>query len=274
MDQQVNQQYTGNSLSNTTVEMYDADDDMIKQFEEAFFPTLSQQQAIQNHINAAEKAKAEGNTELMNLHIKYAESLQKNDPNLTPNIEAAVAALGKKDYVGFIANGVRWGSNSATGNTSFRRTLNSSEMTSMTSNWNSAKVLSIQHAVTQPVSVSQEVKFKPSLGALDAMPFQNGLYMFNGYTTQLQNVKGVIIGPILVGGAMQKNNILPGTLMTKIGSDAVYSGQTVVEALSKYEAGEKVYITLIVPTPNNFNIYQEQRIQITLDAYPTISSNQ
>jgi len=273
MNQQVSQQASTQSIANTTIEMYDADDYMINQFESAFFPNLSQQQTIQNHITAAEKAKAEGNTQLMDLHLKYAESLQKNDPNLTPNIEAAVAALGKKDYVGFIANGVRWGNNSANGNTSYRRVLNSHEMSSMASNWNSTKVVSLQHAVTQPVLVSQEAKFRPSLGAIDAMPFQNNLLMLNGYMTQSQNVRGVIIGPITAGGAMQRNNIYPGTLMTRIGNYPVYSGQTVTEALSHYEAGESIYITLIVPIPTNINIYQEQRVQVTLDAYPAITSN-
>jgi len=267
-DQQVNQQVSTSIIANTTIEMYDADDDMIRQFENAFFPTLSQQEAIQNHINAAEKAKAEGNTELMNLHLKYVESLQKNDPNLTPNIEAAVASLGKNDYVGFIANGVRIGSNSGSGNNTFKRVLNSNEVSTMAANWNQTKVISLQHSVTQPVFVSQEVKFKASLGAIDAIPFQNSLYMFNGYNTQLQNISGVIIGPITVGGAFQRNNITPGTLLTKIGSYSVYSGQTVTDALSHYEAGDKVNITLILPTMGNPNVYQEQRVEVTLGAYP------
>ena len=271
-DQQVSQQYTANSLANTSIEMYDADDQMIKEFENTFFPTLSQQEAIQNHINAAEKAKVEGNTALMNLHLKYVESLQNNNPNLTPNIEAAVAALGKKDYVGFIANGVRWGSNSASGNNSFRRVLSSNEMTSMAANWNQTKVISIQHSVTQPVSALEEVEFKASLGTIDAISFQNNLPMFNGYNVSVQNINGVIIGPITVGGALHSNNIMPGVIMTKIGSYSVYSGQTLTDALSHYKPGDKIYITLIMPATNP-NYYQEQRVQITLGAYPMTRIN-
>lgn len=267
-DQQVSQQYNANSIANTTIEMYDADEQMIKEFENTFFPTLSQQEAIQNHINAAEKAKAEGNTALQNLHLKYVESLQNNNPNLTPNIEAAVAALGKNDYIGFIANGVRWGSNSASGNNSFRRVLSSSEMTSMAANWDQTKVISIQHSVTQPVTVSEEVEFRATLGLIDAIPFQNNLYMSTGYSVAMQNINGVFIGPITVGGALHQNNIAPGTLMTKIGSYAVYSGQTLTDALSHYKPGDKTYITLIVPTAANPNVFQEQRVQVTLGAYP------
>jgi hypothetical protein len=266
-DQQVSQQYNANSIANTSIEMYDADDQMIKEFENTFFPTLSQQEAIQNHINAAEKAKAEGNTALQNLHLKYVESLQNNNPNLTPNIEAAVAALGKNDYVGFIANGVRWGSNSGSGNNSFRRVLSSTEMTSMAANWNQTKVISIQHSVTQPVSALEEVNFRASLGMIDAISFQNNLPMYNGYNVSMQNINGAFIGPTTIGGALHQNNITAGTLMTKIGSYPVYSGQTLTDALSHYNPGDKVYVTLIVPTAN-LNYYQEQRVQVTLGAYP------
>lgn len=271
-DQQVSQQYNASSIANTTIEMYDANDQMIKEFESTFFPTLSQQEVIQNHINAAEKAKLEGNTALQNLHLKYVESLQTNNPNLTPNIEAAVAALGKEDYVGFIANGVRWGSNSANGNNSFRRVLNSNEMTTMAANWNQTRVISIQHAVTQPVMVSEEVRFKASLGTIDVMSFQNQLYIADGYGGgSMQNINGVLVGPITVGGAFHKNNITPGTLITKLGSYSVFNGQTLTDALSHYNSGDKINITLIIQISTYPIVYQEQRVQVTLGAYPAFN---
>jgi hypothetical protein len=274
-DQQVRQQYTSNSIANTTIEMYDADDQMIKQFENAFFPSLSKQEAIQNHINAAEKAKAEGNQALYDLHLKYIEELKSNNPNLTPNIDAALAALGKNDYIGFIAHGIRWGSNSATGNNSFRRVLSSSEMASMTQNWNQSKVISIQHTVNQPVPVSEEIKFRASLGAIDGIPFQNTLYLTNGFSGNWQNINGVLVGPVTAGGVFHQNNILAGSLLTKIGSYHVYSAQTLNDAMSKYSSGDRVYLTFIVQVGNTniypygmVPIYQEQRMQITLGAYP------
>ncbi|CAM3974130.1 hypothetical protein FLCU109888_11860 [Flavobacterium cucumis] len=274
-DQQVNQQYSSNSIANTTIEMYDADDQMIKQFESTFFPSLTQQEAIQNHANAAEKAKADGNLALQELHLKYIEELKSNNPNLTPNIDAALAALGKNDYVGFLAHGVRWGNQSGSGNNSFRRVLNSSEMASMTQNWNQTKIISLQHTVTQPVLVSEEVKFKASLGAIDGISFQNNLYMTNGYSGSWQNVNGVIIGPITLGGVLHQNNILAGSLMTKIGPHNVYSPQTLNDAISRYSPGDRVYLTMIVQVGSTniypagvVPVYQEQRTQVTLGAYP------
>lgn len=274
-DQQVNQQSNSNSIANTSIEMYDADDQMIKEFENAFFPSLSKQEAIQNHINAAEKAEIEGNQALKELHLKYVDELRNNNPNLTPNIDAAVASLGKKDYIGFIAHGIRWGSNSANGNNSFRKVLNSSEMASMVQNWNQTKVISIQHSVTQPVPVFEEIKFRASLGAIDGISFQNNLYMSNGYSSSWQNINGVLIGPITVGGVFHQNNIAAGNLMTKIGSHNVYSPQTLNDALSRYEPGDRVSLTLIVQVGNTniypagvVAVYEEQRIQVTLGAYP------
>lgn len=272
-DQQINQQYSANSIANTTIEMYDADDKMIEEFENTFFPKITLQDAIQKHLDAAARAKTEGNTKLEELHLKYVDDLRNNNPNLTPNIEAAVAALGKEDYIGFIAHGIRWGSNSGSGNNSYRRTLTSSEMTSQVTNWNQTKVVSLHHAVSQPVTVSQEVKYRPSLGFIDGIPYQGSLWMFNGFATSLQNVNGVFIGPITVGGAFHQNNIAPGTLMTKIGPYPVYSGQTITDALSHYKRGDKVYVTLILPAPMNPNFYQEQRVQVTLGAYPVTSSD-
>jgi len=274
-DQQVSQQSTAESIANTTIEMYDADDDMIKQFENAFFPSLSKQDAIQNHINAAEKAKADGNQALHDLHLKYVDELKSDNPDLTPNIDAALAALGKNDYVGFFAHGVRWGSNSTSGNNSYRRVLNSSDMASMTQIWNQTKIISIQHTINQPVFVSEEVKFSASLGAIDGIPFQNNLYMTNGYTGNWQNINGVIIGPITLGGVFHRNNILSGSLLTRIGTYNVYSPQTLNDAMSNYSPGDRVNLTFIAQVGNTniypvgvVPVYQEQRVQVTLGAYP------
>lgn len=269
-NQQIENQYTAEKINNTRIEMYDADDDMIHQFEEKFFPDISQEEALKNHLQAAEKAKAEGNDKLQNLHLQFAESLQKNDPNLTPNIEAAVAALGKKDYIGFIANGVRWGNNGAKGNTSFKKVLNSTEMTKMVEDYSHTKTISVQHAVTQPVIAKEDVKFRASVGVIDVIPWDVQLYIYNGYNTVLQNVKGVLIGPTTLGGALHLNNILAGTLVKKVGSYSVYDAQTFTDALKNYEPGERTDLTLVVPNAMNPNIYQEKTVQFTLGSLPVI----
>ncbi|GGC14350.1 hypothetical protein GCM10011386_02600 [Parapedobacter defluvii] len=265
-DQQVNNQFSDERFSNTTIEMYDADDDMIAMFENAFFPTISQQQAIQNHIAAAEKARLEGNTDLQKLHLDYVRALQYNDPNLEVNIGDAVAALGKKDYVGFIAHGVRWGDYRANGNNSFRRVLNSNEMTAMEAQWSQTKKISVQHAVSQNVAISQDVGVRAHLGLTDVIPYQGNMFISDGFSGQWRNIRGIILGPITAGGALHMNNITPGTLITSIEADDVYDGQSLTNALNSYDPGDTVTITIIDQIAQN--VFQEKVVTVVLGSYP------
>src|SRR6185503_2486588 len=99
------------------------------------------------------------------------------------------------------ANGVRWGNNGARGNTTFKRVLNSTEMTKTVEDYSHTKTISVQHAVTQPVIAKEDVKFRASVGVIDVIPWDVQLNIFNGYNTVFQNVKGVLIGPTTLGGA-------------------------------------------------------------------------
>ncbi len=265
-EQQMDQQLTDNRISGTTIEMNDVDEDMIALFEDAFFPKIAQQQAIENHIAAAEKAKAEGNVELQKLHEDYARALQTNDPNLQVDIEKATAALSQKDYVGFIAHGVRWGERSGKGNYSFRRVLNSSEMTQMESYWKQTKRISVMHAVTQKVSISSETELTAHLGLTNMIPYQSNMFISNGFTGQWKNIRGVILGPITVGGTLHLCNITPGSLMTHIGSHNVYDAQTLHSALNRYSPGESVTLTLIEQIGPN--VFRENSQSVILGSYP------
>ena len=120
----------------------------------------------------------------------------------------------------------------------------------MSQNWDQSKVISIQHTVNQPVPVFEEIKFRASLGAIDGIPFQNNLYMTNGFSGNWQNINGVLIGPITAGGVFHQSNILAGSLLTKIGSYNVYSAQTLNDAMSNYSSGDRVYLTFIVQVGN------------------------
>src|SRR5690606_14270806 len=105
---------------------------------------------------------------------------------------------------------------------------------------------------------------------------QNNLYMTNGYTGNWQNINGVIIGPTTFGGVLHRNNILSGSLLTKIGTYNVYSPQTLNDAMSNYSPVDRVNLTFIAHIGNSniypvgvVPVYQEQRIQVTLGAYPS-----
>jgi hypothetical protein len=266
-DQQVNEQFRDQRIASTTIEMYDEDDRMFNMFEDAFFPTISQQNAIKNHEASAERAKLEGNTQLMKYHLDYAKALQDNNPNLEANIGKAVASLAQKDYVGFIANGVRWGDYKANGDNSFRRTLNSNEMTSMLSEWSHTKRIFVQHSVTQKVAFSETIDYRASLGLIDFIAYPStNMYITNGWTTALKSIRGVIIGPITVGGALHQNNISPGSLITKIGYQDVFDGQSLTNAMNNYKPGETESIVLIEQV--GYNLFQEKLVKVTFGAYP------
>jgi hypothetical protein len=268
-DQQVNQQYSAERISNTTIEMFDADDNMIQIFENTFFPTLTKQKVIENHLKSAEKAKASGNTELEKYHLDYVKSLQENNPDLEVNIGAAVAALAKKDYVGFIANGVRWGDYKANENSSFRRVLNSSEMSSEQANWSQTKTISVQHSVTQKVANSEKVQLKAYMGLVDGIPYQGNLLINNGFSNQWNNIKGIVLGPITQGGSLHQNNVTPGTLLLSIGSYQVDGVQTLSNALSKYDPNENVNIVVLEQVAPN--VFRRKNMSIKLGAFPKVN---
>lgn len=266
-DQQINERFTDQRFTNTSIEMYDADDQMILLFENSFFPTLSQQKVIENHYAAAKRAELEGNTQLMKYHNDYAKALQDNNPNLEANTGAALASLAQKDYVGFIANGVRWGDYKAKGNSSFRRVLNSSEMTEMTQKWSQTKRVSVQHAITQKVGLLHTTDYRASIGLIDGIPYPStNMYVTNGYTTVVRSIRGLILGPITAGGALHQNNIVSGSLITKIGSHNVFDGQSLTNALNTFRPGQTTNIVLIEQA--SFNLFQERLVQVTFGAYP------
>lgn len=265
-DQQIKQQYNTDSSTNTVVEMNDADDDMIEMFENAFFPTLAKQKVIDNHREAAQKASASGDSDLQQLHLDYVKALQENNPDLEANIGEAVAALGKKDYVGFIAHGVRWGDRQASGNSSFRRVLNSEEMTEMSSEWSQTKKVSVLHSVTQKVSKNQALELKPYIGMATALPFNTILPMRNGFFVTNRNVKGLFTGPVTELGPLAMNNIPSGTPITRVAGQPIEDLQDLQQILDQLSPGDRIALTVIESVaPNQF---KEKDIVIELGSFP------
>lgn len=153
--------------------MFDASDDMIAQFENGFFPELSRQRVVEGHRQAALKAEEAGNNRLRDLHLKYADSVKVDDPDLQVDIEKAAAALSKKDYIGFLAHGVRWGSRKATGNSTFPRVISTRVDTEENKNWSQRRTVSVQHSVSIPLDKqSAEKEQDVFLGAVNAVSYR------------------------------------------------------------------------------------------------------
>lgn len=256
--------YTGSTHSSTNIEMFDADDKMIAQFEEAFFPTLSKAQAIENHLKAAEVAKQQGNTNLQKIHEDYVKSLQNNDPNLEVDIAKAAAALSKKDYVGFIAHGVRWGDVRATGNSEFRRVIVDDYEFEQHKDWTMSKKVSVQHSITERINSTRTISYRGAIGIVEGIPYQfNGV--LSGYTYPTL-IKGVILGPIIAGSALHKKNVISGTFVTSINGKSTYDGQTFLDAIKYIEPEDKIIVRYI--ESDGMGRYLEKSVTITADYIP------
>ena len=264
-DQQIDQSYDESRFTSTNIEMFDADDDMIKMFENSFFPEISKDRTIESHIAAAAAA---DDPQIKQLHLDYVNALRDNDPNLEANIGEAVAALSRKDYASFLAHGVRWGDYRVNGNAKFRKVIKSNERVTEEEEWNMTKRISVQHAVTQRVNVDQEeVEYRPYLGLLDGMPHQVHLNMSNGgmfWRTEL--VQGIVLGPIAAGSPLHQNNFMGGNFLISVGGRSVYDVESFKDALKIYNPGDRINLTVVEQV--NQNVYGRKNVTITLGAFP------
>ncbi|UUC45196.1 PDZ domain-containing protein [Flavobacterium cerinum] len=260
--------YKGATYSSTSVEMFDADDRMIQQFENAFFPILSQSQAIENHLKAAEIAKLEGNIELQKIHDDYVKSLQNNDPNLEVDIAKAAAALSRKDYVGFIANGVRWGDYKVKGNNDFRRVIVDNNEFEQHKDWSQLKRVSVQHSITEKINSQKDVNYKGDIGLIGGIPHQfYGHLNSNGFVYYNQLFKGIILGGIAEGSALHRRNIVSGTFITSINGNNVYDSQSFINTLRNINPDDDVILKYI---ELNGSFYVEKSVMMKADSIPDL----
>lgn len=270
-DRSVENQYNGDHYQSTVVEMYDATDDMIAEFERDFFPELTQQRVIENHLKAANEAAAQGNTALRDLHLKYASSLQNNDPNLEVDIAKAVASLSQNDYVGFIANGVRWGDYRTEGNSSFRSVIHSHEEISKMTKWTQVRKVSVQHALTESIEALQEDFFMPSLGICGMIGYTYGAPVQTPWGMQLEQRQGIMPSCVIENGPAYKGGLMPGMIITKIGGKVINNLTELEELLDDYEPGDNLTIRILNP---NAPQYSETDLTIKLTKGMIKESNQ
>ena len=125
----------------------------------------------------------------------------------------------------------------------------------------------MHHAVTQKVEIAkEEVKLRAHLGLVDGLSYQSNMFISNGFTGQWRNIRGIILGPVTVGGTLHQNNITPGSLLLRIGSREVYDPQTLRSALNSYDPGESV--TLVMIEQIGPNVFQEKAVSVVLGGYP------
>jgi hypothetical protein len=234
---QVNSSSTLSAVQNTRIVMRDATDDMVNAFEAAFLPSLSREEAIQGHLSAAAAADAAGNPELATVHRNYAAALRDDNEMAEVDAIGAAAALNAGDYAGFVARGVRMSDSSNVRANSFRRVIHDRQQMDQVVTWNDTRIVSVQREVSVPVQIERPVRQTVLFGICDAiggdMPVQIG---WN------QPLRGIMPTCVTQPGALFSANLLPGTIITHIGTRRVTSRDDLRLASEEYEAGDPVQI--------------------------------
>ena len=239
--------YNGQKINGTTIEMFDATDDMIAQFESDFFPEIAKDKAIANHTAAAQKAEAAGNNQLRDLHLQYASAVKNSDPNLEVDTAKAAAALATNDYATFMAEGVRWGEHTASGNSSFRRVVRTQAEIESKTNWSQVRTVSVQHAVRETLADFEVEEHKPFMGIGEAMQYNYPEYQFNAFgqvVGQLQK-KGMMLSCIAQGSPLHHAGIVPGMIIGRIGGEQITTGAELISLMDNYEPGDTIDFTII-----------------------------
>ncbi len=257
--------YSGQKINGTTIEMFDATDGMIAQFENDFFPGIAKQKVIDNHTAAAQRAFDSGNNALKDLHLKYADAVKNSDPDLEVNTAKAAAALAKKDYATFIAEGVRWGEHTATGNSSFRRVVRTKAEIDTKTQWSQMRTVSVQHSVSEFLVNFEKDEQKPFIGIGEAIQYNYPVYYFNNYgqvTNQVMK-NGIMASCIIEGSPAHSSGLIPGMIITAIGEQTITNGTDLINLMKNYDPGDNLNISII-----EYQGYQskEREISITLVA--------
>ena len=205
-------------MRNTNIVMFDATDDMVKRFEDTFFPELSRQEAIEGHLAAARDAEAAGKPDLAEVHRKYAEALQAGNKLAEVDAVGAAAALNEGDYATFIAKGVRASSTNDVSANSFRRIVDVNVEIEKVTRWNESKTITVQRETSSPVRIEAATAFRGALGVYSGMPFTFN-FVSGGSPYSPPNVttrQGFFLAGLHPTGSFATAGLMPGMIVTSI----------------------------------------------------------
>lgn len=241
-------------MKSTTVVMHDASDDMIRMFENDFFPETNEEDVIKRHLEAAvaTKAAANPNLKLAKVHEDYVAALMAANELKEVDAMAAAAALSAGDYAGFIAQGVRSINANDRKASHFRRTANSVVEMDRRTHWNQTRNVSVAREVTVPIDRESVSEQQPRHGIVSLrpdIPYAEVTNVFpeNGHPPfpSTLHSTGLMLTCIEADSPASRAGLLPGMIVKLVGKNFV---QTVVEfetELSTYKPGERISLTVI-----------------------------
>jgi hypothetical protein len=245
---------TFDSNTNTTIEIDDADSNMIAQFESEFFPKLSQLKVITAHQTAARELQS-SNPELAKAHLDYATAIVDADENKSFDAVGAAADLGSGNYASFIAKGVQFHNNKYNQNNSFHRVISAEVREGKTKSWTSVKRTSVRRSISVILSPEETA----------TIPW-SGLCGMNTFNTPYRNRMRTFMLPtcLMGGGPLARAGVEAGMLIYSVNNKNVTSFNDWSDIIKSSEPGDQLRLKVLAPNGMN-----TQTIRVTLEAgYP------
>lgn len=228
-------------LSKTRIVMTDANDDMIREFEAAFFPEMKMEAVITRHFEAAEQAGKSGNQALQAAHLEYARALQAQDKLKEVDAVAAAAALSAGNYAMFVAEGVRAQISDDNNSAEFRRVINNSADIQKRTEWTQARKVSAQREISDVLRPVAPVDQKAWLGIMNAQPcpYFVSVQKSTIYGVQLvpENRKGVMVMGVLQASPAANSGLLPGMIIDAVNGNPVTTTSELLAELDSAAPG-------------------------------------
>lgn len=230
--------------TNTSIVIEDADDALIRYFEDQFFPQLTRLETINSHLEAAQLATQSGNTALAKAHRDYAAALQQGDQASDAELDSigAAAALGQGNYAMFIAKGVRFKDTATSQFGSFHRVISQNVREGIDKTWTATRTRSVKRKVTTVLSPDAgDVEYRGYAGICGVNTFQlPHPYSMHTY---------------LIPTCMHRNSplhaagILPGTFIVSVDYKQVNTPQKFLDILEQQRFGDSLDFKVIEMDP-------------------------
>lgn len=266
-------------MKGTSIVMFDATDDMVARFENAFFPEIPKGEAISSHLAAADAAAAAGKPDLADAHRKYAEALQSGNQMAEVDAVGAAAALNEGDYATFIAKGVRASSSSNVSANTFRRTIDVNVEITKVNEWNEAKSVTAQRQSSTPVTLDTKVNYRGALGLYGGVPYSFQFIAGSPYAPSVENRQGLFVAGLHPNGALANAGFAPGMIITSIDGRTPTSMNDIQNLLDDLSPGTNILVkTLMTPgaPPGPMNpliLGQEQTHNVRVGRAPVAAQN-
>ncbi len=246
----VSSSFTGEYINNTRIVMRDATDQMIEAFESKFFPQLSQQNAIANHLSAATVAESDGKPELAKIHRDYAAALTNSDEMKEVDAVGAAAALNEGDYATFVAKGVRASSTNNVQANSFRRVVSDDQEIKTVQGWDDTRIVTVQRETSVPVQLEDSIPQKARFGICNAVFGPMPVSLPTGPYGQLVQLRGMMPTCMVASSPFAAANLVPGSVVTAINGNPVTSMTDFNSVLASINPGDSASVRYFDPQSN------------------------